>query len=333
LRWPFAALAGLLGLGAMAQASTVPPQRLEVLSRGANVTYVYERKGDLSFDLQTLQAVGFRHVRVFVDESDLHQPLYRDKLDRLIHQAVGRQMGIIVCLISKQHPWQDGTDVEPVWTEAWRQLADRYKTISPTYLFFEMANEPSITDGQRWGAIQERLRAMLRSIMPDHTLLLTGSPTSMVWSLPPLSADENVVYTWHLYQPMAFSHQGADWIPEFKRYRGLQYPPNPDNIRDLTASGTDQRLSQYAAEGATMMPREIAASRQWAETHHAALIVDEFGVYSAAPVASRATWLRQAREQIEAAHEGWTIWEYQGGFGIAPFYPGSPILHALGLEK
>jgi hypothetical protein len=43
--------------------------------------------------------------------------------------------------------------------------------------------------------------------------------------------------------------------------------------------------------------------------------------------------LCQAREQIEAAHEGWTIWEYQGGFGIAPFYPGSPILHALGLEK
>jgi hypothetical protein len=50
------------------------------------------------------------------------------------------------------------------------------------------------------------------------------------------------------------------------------------------------------------------------------VMVDEFGGYSAPPVASPANWLRQAREQIEEAHEGWTVWEYQGGFGIAPCY-------------
>lgn len=329
MKRPFAAILGLLGAVSSAQATTVPPQRLAVLSRGANVTSTYERKGDLSLDLKALRDAGFTHVRVFVDLDDLRNRFHQDKLDRLIHQAVDRKMGIIVCMISKKHPWTDAIDVEPIWTAAWRQLAIQNKKVSPAFLFFETANEPSITDGQRWGAIQERLRAMIRSILPDHTLLLTGSPTSMVWSLPPLSPDENVVYTWHLYQPMVFSHQGADWIPEMRPYTGLQYPPNMANIHGLMRPETNKRLTDFEQHGLGMMPHEIAESRKWAEAHNAAVMVDEFGVYSAAPVASRANWLRQARKQIEEAHEGWTVWEYQGGFGIAPLIPRSPILEAL----
>jgi endoglucanase len=314
-------------------AHTVPQDRLDVLSKGVNVNSVFEQKADLKLDLERIRVAGFRHVRVFIEQAWVDRPSYQAKIDRLIAESVGLRLGVILTMISKDHPWTDATNVEPLWASAWKTIATRYRQVSPTYLYFEIANEPSITDGKRWADIQERLRETLRAIVPQHTLLLTGSPTQMVWVLPPLSSDTDVVYTWHCYQPMIFTVQGADWNdPPYTEYRGLIFPPDPANVQRLLKPSTANNLKQYLDIGKEMPLREVAAGAKWAADNHAAVMADEFGVYRDAPLDSRAAWLRLLRSRLEATHQGWTVWEYQGGFGIAPFVKGSPLLQALGID-
>ena len=76
------------------------------------------------------------------------------------------------------------------------------------------------------------------------------------------------------------------------------------------------------------MQREIDVASAWQGKTHIPLICDEFGVYGKAPAATRAAWLTEARTRLEAAHIGWTVWEFRGGFGIDT----PQMLHALGLH-
>ncbi len=82
-----------------------------------------------------------------------------------------------------------------------------------------------------------------------------------------------------------------------------------------------------------MMAREIDDVAAWAGAHHVPISVTEFGVFRRAPPASRAAWLSEARHRLEAASFGWTLWEYEGGFGIRPELARGcdPITSALGL--
>jgi endoglucanase len=334
----------LLGLAVDARAD-LTSDRLAVLSRGSNVSTAYDEKGDLGVDLLRIKDAGFRHIRLFVDEGRLAGPSYQAKVDRIVREAIRLNLGIILCMVSKDHPWEDGKpDPEAMWEAAWERLARRYADVSPTYLFLELANEPKLSDAHRWEEAQEHLLGAVRRFLPGHTILLTGSPLSMVSSLPSqTSGDTNVIYAWHLYQPMAFTHQGADWVkPSFRPFVGLVYPPAPGNIQLIAADPSRQHelenpklealLSTYRTQGATLMADQIATSRRWATEHHAVTMVTEFGVYRKAPEDSRARWLKQAREQIEAAHEGWTVWEYVGGFGVMPF-KGPALQRALGLGR
>jgi endoglucanase len=188
-------------------------------------------------------------------------------------------------------------------------------------IFFELANEPGIPPAE-WNQLQAKLLATVRQAAPGNTILLTGSPTSTAWSLADLApvADSDVAYTFHLYQPMAFTHQGADWDARFQPLRGIHYPPDAERTGGQAGlpAAAAQELANYRRHGATLMGDDVAAAARWAGDHHAHLVVTEFGVYRTADLRSRAAWMSEARRRLEQSGIGWTVWEYDGGFGIKP---------------
>jgi endoglucanase len=325
-----------LFLSAVSAHAAVPAKRLQVLSRGANISTLFERKVDLKIELRRIAADGFTHVRVFVVLESLNDPSYLANLDRLVSETAKLRLAIIVCMISREHELKDGAgpDLADLWVAAWKTLGGRYRASSPEQFFPELANEPNIHDQAIWSSIQSRLHDTVRGLLPQHTILLTGSPLSMTWSLPETieSGDEDVLYTFHLYQPMLVTHQGADWLPSYRPFRGLAYPPNADNIRMMTNPRTQAELTGFARDGKTIMQREVDHAAAWSESHHVPLVTTEFGIYSAASPLTRAAWLREARTRLEDAHIGWTVWEYAGGFGVAPLTPHSMLRQALGLD-
>ena len=56
----------------------------------------------------------------------------------------------------------------------WRELAAHYANRDPERVFFEILDEPEVSDPYRWAGIQERLAAAIREAAPRNTIIATG---------------------------------------------------------------------------------------------------------------------------------------------------------------
>ena len=323
-------------------AADVPADRLATLSRGVNLIDIFTNKtvANLTDELTAVHRAGFRHVRFFVDPEWVWQSGEPQHLDQVIHAALALKLGVIICLQSYAHPLREDDPRQlAAWTAAWVKLATHYADTNPNLLFFELLNEPPFNDVTKWVAIQDALRRQVRAIVPHHTLLLTGSPTSTADALAqiPPSSDDDVAYVFHIYAPMVFTHQGAEWASrELGTIHSLQYPPSYPNLTIIENTAAPQLRDQIAAYGKLgrgVIEQDIKPALEWAQRNHTRLIVTEFGVYRPfAPPASRAAWLHDVRTTLEKSGVGWTVWEYNGGFGIKQELDGcGPLPMALGL--
>ena len=94
-----------------------------------------------------------------------------------------------------------------------------------------------------------------------------------------------------------------------------------------------KELAAYEKTGADAMVADLAMARKMADERHLHIVVTEFGVYRMAPPASRARWLAQAVHAMQADGFGWTVWEFDGGFGIKPDLNAcTAVARALGLH-
>src|SRR4051794_23329615 len=98
-----------------------------------------------------------------------------------------------------------------VWL--WQQIAERYKSTDPEHVFFEIRNEPHDIKPEVWRAQAESIIKAIRSVDESHTLIVGfhdwNSRQALIDSKP--FGDQNIIYTFHYYDPFVFTHQGATW--------------------------------------------------------------------------------------------------------------------------
>jgi endoglucanase len=317
--------------------SDVPSERLATLARGVNVTDLFEpgHEQDVDAAFRRLHAAGIRHVRipispeVFADNPPSWQAAALSRLDQTVCSAIAIGVGVVIDL----HPFSPlGPPGEAIETTTmrvaavWRRLAGRYARAPVNKIFFEILNEPKLPDERQWETMQAALAHAIRSVAPGSTLIATASPWSTAAALSSLTplADRNVVYTFHLYTPMIFTHQGADWsLPDYASIGGLVFPARADNVAAVASRAAPDRQSELAEYGRDFrnfrpIETEVETVAGWAQRNGTVANVTEFGVYEkAVPRPARAAWLADVRRTLEAHNIGWTVWEYQGGFGIA----------------
>jgi len=317
---------------------SVPPDRLQALSKGVNLTDVFVPSmstARVSQDIAQLRSLGLRHARIPLDPSwviswrpDGKPDARLARLDDTVCSALSSGLAVILdmhpedSLALKDTAPPDNVDALAL---AWDRLATRYAAFTPDLMFFEALNEPTFSNAAHWDRAQQVLLAHIREAAPHHTILLTATPDSTAGALAGLAPvdDADVAYVFHFYSPMVFTHQGADWAShDLGSIRGLVYPAEPGNagaVRDRAAVADEKPLANYLASyaNAHAIQAEIDVATRWAASHDAHLVVTEFGVYRAvAPQAARVAWLRDVRKALEARSIGWTVWEYRGGFGI-----------------
>ena len=341
--------------------------RLERLTRGVNLSHWFAQ-GPISpahfrtfvgaEDARRLKALGFRHVRlnvnpdILLDRTDpdvlneAHLPVLDDAVDLLL----AHDLAVIVELhpeeaFKRRLRRQPG--FVPVLAEFWRALARHFSTRHPSMLFLEVLNEPNVGEPERWARIQQELLFAMREGAPNHTLIATGGGWGAVDHLLALTpvVDRNVVYSFHLYEPALFTHQGADWGRAAWRYvRALPYPSSPEAV-----AGVLRGIRNARARAAARAYREerwdvgrlraaVDRAAHWGRRHHVRLICTEFRVYRpVAPPGDRNAWIRDARTLLERSGIGWTVWDYAGGFGVVVEQDGRPVtdtstILALGLH-
>jgi endoglucanase len=327
-------------------ASGVDAGRLGLLARGFNLTGWLDgpvvRRPDLTV-LSRLRERGFTHIRLPVMAEHLmeafssRQTVARHvaELDRAIDALIGLGFGVSLDLhpgdrFGRLHVAEPDKGLE-LLTALWRDLARRYADRPAERLFFEVLNEPRVAV-PIWNRQSPLLARTIRQEAPHHTIIYGPAHyqrIDVLSNMAPLP-DHNVVYAAHFYDPMIFTHQGADWSDEdpLRYVSGVPFPVRASDdrivallarltgegrikagalvLKDVAAPWTEERVAAAIGEAAA-----------WATRHRRPVIINEFGVLSfkAAP-ADRARWLRAVRTAAEQHCIGWTHWEYADGFGF-----------------
>ncbi|MGA8216735.1 MAG: cellulase family glycosylhydrolase [Candidatus Sulfotelmatobacter sp.] len=351
--------------------SSVPAARAARLRRGINASewfaQVYDKRGytkehfqnwTTAQDIALMESMGFDHVRLSVDPQPMmvsHRPdeipaEYLGYLDAAVKMILDRGLAVIIDLHPdsdfKARLAKDDSFVQE-FADFWRALAKHYSTWDVERVFFEILNEPELTDRYRWYGVQTKLAVAIREGAPQHTMIAAGARWSddddLVF-IEPLR-DPNVIYAFHFYEPHIFTHQGATWGMYFWHWvKGLHYPSSPESAAKVAAGVPDavDRLAviRYGQEhwDAARIDAEITQVSEWARQRGVPVMCNEFGVYrDYADPRDREAWIHDVRSALEQHGMGWTMWDYSGSFGVVTKKDGRSVpdeatLGALGLN-
>jgi aryl-phospho-beta-D-glucosidase BglC (GH1 family) len=271
-------------------------------------------------------------------------------LDEVIAKALSLDLAVIIDLhpsgTYKKQLVASDSKVEQ-FIVLWGSIANHYAKLDPERVFFEVMNEPEMADVFRWGGIEQRAVAEIRRVAPQHTILVSGANYSDIADLVrlPQFADPNLIYVFHYYEPHVFTHQGASWgEPFWTTLRQVPFPARDPALADSIGKQSDEysrfKLMQFGLDhwDEQHVAGEIQFAAKWAKARNVPLICDEFGVYKYfVKPEDRQHWLSTVRIALEQNRIGWTMWDYQGGFGVVSKDTGSTVedegvLKALGLQ-
>jgi hypothetical protein len=317
----------------------------------------------------SLAAQGFDHVRMPIDPGPMLAFGPGERQDRMIEGtrlAVETALDAGLKVVVDLHPIGRGSDiggVDSVVGAQWPDyvalvghIATRLNDLPADRVALELLNEPTIDCDAvyggapaRWPAMQAEAHAAARAGAPDLTLVLTGACWAQANALatldPTLIPDDNVLWTFHSYDPYLFTHQGAGWAgPPEKHVWDLPYPPSAvtDDIAariigtaiDHMAAETGQAdpaliekaIADYRALPDSAVSYDVTRAAEWADQHgipRAQLYLGEFGaLHTAGDRSLPRDWfhafLNDKRSAADAAGIPWAVLTYVGGMGIAP---------------
>jgi endoglucanase len=348
--WVAVFLGGVTAASAQAGPEpSVAKTRVKHLQHGINLSHWFAQTGGPANytkehfeslitveDIALIKAMGFDHVRLSVNpqpmwrhnEADEIPAEYLGYLDAAVKMVLDKDLGVVIDI----HPEGDfketlssDTAVEQ-FADFWRGLAKHYGSWDPEKVFFETLNEPEMRDHYRWNGIQAHLAVAIREGAPQQTIIVEGArwaDDDDLLFMEPLR-DPNVIYNFHFYEPHLFTHQGATWGERYWHYlREVPYPSTTENVHTVEALVPDPvhklAVQRYGAEhwNAARMEAEFAPVVTWGKKWNVPLVCNEFGVYrKTSKPEDRARWLNNVRTALERDGIGWTMWDYEGGFGV-----------------
>lgn len=349
------ALSALLP-GSLAARSTVPPERLALLARGINLSELFSPwTNPASFgtrfrpeDADFIKRAGFTVCRLplgpdlLFDPAQPAQPKAEIRyVDRVVRLLLDAGVAVVFDPIhgdSANSDWEKklahNASYRAKAETYWESLARHYAAFSTDRIFFEVMNEPHLSSvekgsGSWWEGVQRGLAAAIRRGAPDSTIIATGENWGSVdglLAIEPL-ADANVVYSFHFYDPMTFTHQGAGWTgPVQVALRDIPYPSNPTAVAHAAAALKDSaaraQVLRYGEEqwDAPRIASRIKRAADWGKKYDVPLFCGEFGVYrKVSPASDRLAWITDVRRSLEFMGIGWAMWDYDGDFGVVGY--------------
>jgi len=253
-------------------------------------------------------------------------PLLLEFLDAAVNWAEKHEIYLIIDNHSFDPVLATSPDIHRILLPVWRQIAERYRNRSD-YIVYEILNEPHGISDALWGSIQERAIAEIRKVDQKHAIIVGGTEYNSLSKLAavPKYQYENIIYTFHFYDPYLFTHQGATWggPPLLTNLANLPFPGDlkkmPRIPLDLRGTWIESSLqnrylydASYAALGKTL-DKAVAFSLE----RDVPVFCGEFGVFMRnSKNEDRIRWYEFVSKALDERNISRTSWDYYGGFGI-----------------
>ena len=275
-------------------------------------------------------------------------PLFYTFLD----QAVNWAEELNIHLILDNHTFDPAANTDPnvgvILEKVWKQVAAHYKDRS-NYIYYEVLNEPHGISDAQWNTIQQLVVNAIRTVDTKHTIIVGPAGWNSYANLAAMPAynDNNLIYTFHFYDPFIFTHQGASWSdPSMEPLANVPFPYSaakmPAFPAALRGSWIESAFNGYQSDGTvTKVKQLIDIAVQFKQNRNVRIFCGEFGVYIPnSKNEDRVFWYDTVRKYLEEKGIAWTSWDYHGGFGLFEasgndlfdYDLNVPLLQALGFN-
>ena len=270
-------------------------------------------------EIESLVKMGFRSIRVPViyEWVTSDRPPYGavvnsapfDIIDSVVIPLADRY-GLVVIL--DNHHGKDLTNASYLddmqrLCDMWTALTERYRSLPHDRYFFELRNEPTFEiDNDNLHSVQQAIIDSIRTHDADRTLIVGANWWNSGWSLaesqPYTDSGNNIIYTFHNYDPYQFTHQGFSWS-------GLPTGPRFD----------------YPGKDATDIRSLFSVVKDWSTRNDVPVFLGEFGVSWFADTASRCNYITCLTDACSEFAIPWLYWDVKHGYDAFGIFSGNAV--------
>lgn len=208
--------------------------------------------------------------------------------------------------------------LQKAFYELWEEFAKRYVKYSDR-LAFELLNE--VTDQgyiDEWNRISGEAIKVIRKYSKDIKIIVGSYWNNSIDAMKDLAApaDENVVYTFHCYDPLIFTHQGAYWVDKMPTDFRLAYPGTIAEYQQKTdeldmSELCDFRHISVDTLGVQYFKDRFAEAKRVAEERDVAVYCGEYGVINLASPEDTLNWYKDICAAFDEYGFGRAAWSYK----------------------
>lgn len=278
-------------------------------------------------DIKRLKEWGADHVRLpFISDIVDQYPEY---MDRCVDWCEKYDLGIILDLHEIEgHGYMANGEIPRILTDErlinrcvfiWTTLAKRYLNRKNPAMVFELINEIHDPVSYYWKEFYKRLVEEIRVIDKERVILIGTTEANSPFRFAELDVldDPNIVYNFHFYDPVSFTHQLAPFSEEMMKYnRKIHYPGEIPDFIDFVKDNR-QWCDRYThTEWDTYIDRSLILKYlngvfEFVNHTGKEVYCGEYGVVDEADMADRIAWIRDFQEILEEHHIGRAYWNYK----------------------
>ncbi len=210
----------------------------------------------------------------------------------------------------------DSEEAKERFLHLWDKLSKRYG--SEDNVALELLNEVVNPEyAEPWNDLIDRAVAVIRQNAPLVTIIYGGVEWNSAGTIQYLRepADENIIFTFHYYEPLVFTHQKAYWVPTIKQDLTVRYSEGIDYLRKesigIGLQGMPCVNSQAGSMGVEFHEEMLAGALSEAERRGMKLYCGEFGVIDRAPAEEAILWYKDMLSLFNKYGIGYAIWSYK----------------------
>ena len=291
-------------------------------------------------DIEQIASWGFDHVRLPIDyevletEDGAIKEKGYDRVKQVIEWCDEQKLNIILDLHKAYgYDFNDAGDEEKNnlfasealqkrFIDLWKEMVRRFGTCEN--VAFELLNEVvERENADAWNELIKKAVTEIRKIAKTAPIIYGGIQWNSIKTLKLLDVpkDENIIFTFHFYEPLLFTHQKAYWVAAMDPNQTVYYPETMEYYQKesekLGYQGEVVGDALTKLMGTEFITEMIEEGIKAAKNAGVSLYCGEFGVIDQAPVEDTLRWFTDVNTVFEKYKIGCAVWTYkQMDFGL-----------------